>query len=36
MWTNGTCLQKVHQQEKFPNATLQIGDGDHIAVKTGI
>jgi anhydro-N-acetylmuramic acid kinase len=25
-----------HQQEKFPNATLQIGDGDHIAVKTGI
>jgi anhydro-N-acetylmuramic acid kinase len=26
----------LHQQEKFPNATLQIGDGDHIAVKTGI
>ncbi len=25
----------LHQQEKFPNATLQIGDGDHIAVKTG-
>ena len=22
--------------EKFPNATLQIGDGDHIAVNTGI
>ncbi|WP_310554502.1 anhydro-N-acetylmuramic acid kinase [Flavobacterium sp.] len=26
----------LHHQEKFPNATLQIGDGDHIAVKTGI
>ena len=26
----------LHQQEKFPNATLQIGDGDHIAVKTRI
>jgi anhydro-N-acetylmuramic acid kinase len=26
----------LHQQEKFPNATLQIGDGDHIAVRTGI
>ena len=26
----------LHQQEKFPNATLQIGDGDHIAVKTGV
>ncbi|KAF2328241.1 anhydro-N-acetylmuramic acid kinase [Flavobacterium daemonense] len=26
----------LHQHEKFPNATLQIGDGDHIAVKTGI
>lgn len=26
----------LHQIEKFPNATLQIGDGDHIAVKTGI
>jgi len=26
----------LHGQEKFPNATLQIGDGDHIAVKTGI
>ena len=26
----------LHQREKFPNATLQIGDGDHIAVKTGI
>ena len=26
----------LHQLDKFPNATLQIGDGDHIAVKTGI
>jgi anhydro-N-acetylmuramic acid kinase len=26
----------LHNQVKFPNATLQIGDGDHIAVKTGI
>ncbi|OMP75409.1 MULTISPECIES: anhydro-N-acetylmuramic acid kinase [unclassified Chitinophaga] len=26
----------LHQQAAFPNATLQIGDGDHIAVKTGI
>lgn len=26
----------LHQQTAFPNATLQIGDGDHIAVKTGI
>lgn len=26
----------LHQQEKFGNATLQIGDGDHIAVGTGI
>ncbi|ALJ01474.1 anhydro-N-acetylmuramic acid kinase [Rufibacter tibetensis] len=25
-----------HQIEGMPNATLQIGDGDHIAVKTGI
>lgn len=25
-----------HELEEFPNATLQIGDGDHIAVKTGI
>lgn len=25
-----------HMQEGFPNTTLQIGDGDHIAVKTGI
>jgi anhydro-N-acetylmuramic acid kinase len=28
--------QRLHQQEGYPNATLQIGDGDHIAVKTGI
>ncbi|MFD2247444.1 anhydro-N-acetylmuramic acid kinase [Pontibacter ruber] len=26
----------LHQQRNSPNATLQIGDGDHIAVKTGI
>lgn len=26
----------LHRLKKFPNATLQIGDGDHIAVKTGI
>src|SRR6187455_78669 len=26
----------LHGREKFPNATLQIGDGDHIAVETGI
>src|SRR6187455_1318035 len=26
----------LHGREKFPNATLQIGDGDHIAVDTGI
>jgi anhydro-N-acetylmuramic acid kinase len=28
--------QRLHGQDKFPNSTLQIGDGDHIAVKTGI
>lgn len=28
--------KSLHQQDKFPNATLQIGDGDHLAVKTGI
>jgi len=27
---------RLHGQDKFPNSTLQIGDGDHIAVKTGI
>ena len=26
----------LHGQNQFPNATLQIGDGDHIAVLTGI
>ena len=26
----------LHGQDKFSNATLQIGDGDHLAVKTGI
>ena len=28
--------KNLHHLEGFPNATLQIGDGDHIAVKTGI
>ncbi|RYE14084.1 MAG: anhydro-N-acetylmuramic acid kinase, partial [Sphingobacteriales bacterium] len=27
---------RAHQHKNYPNATLQIGDGDHIAVKTGI
>lgn len=26
----------LHKQEKFGNATLQIGDGDHLAMATGI
>lgn len=28
--------KRLHQQKVYSNATLQIGDGDHIAVKTGI
>lgn len=28
--------QHLHQNNKFGNATLQIGDGDHIAMRTGI
>ena len=28
--------KNLHQQQKFGNATLQIGDGDHLAVATGI
>jgi len=28
--------QHLHQNKKFGNATLQIGDGDNIALKTGI
>lgn len=28
--------KRLHSHEKFGNATLQIGDGDHIAVGTGI
>lgn len=28
--------RSLHQLKDYPNATLQIGDGDHIAVKTGI
>lgn len=27
---------RFHKLNNYPNATLQIGDGDHIAVKTGI
>jgi anhydro-N-acetylmuramic acid kinase len=28
--------KRLHHQPGYPNATLQIGDGDHIAIKTGI
>ncbi|RZK93100.1 MAG: anhydro-N-acetylmuramic acid kinase [Pedobacter sp.] len=28
--------KSLHKLEEYPNGTLQIGDGDHIAVKTGI
>ncbi|MEP6614752.1 MAG: anhydro-N-acetylmuramic acid kinase [Mucilaginibacter sp.] len=28
--------KRLHQLKNYPNATLQIGDGDHLAVKTGI
>ena len=28
--------KRLHKQTAYPNATLQIGDGDHLAVKTGI
>ena len=28
--------KSLHRQQKFGNATLQIGDGDHLAVATGI
>lgn len=28
--------KSLHRQHKFGNATLQIGDGDHLAVATGI
>ncbi len=28
--------KRQHGQAKFPNATLQIGDGDHVAATTGI
>ena len=28
--------KSLHPHDEFENATLQIGDGDHIAVKTGI
>ncbi|GAB2986556.1 anhydro-N-acetylmuramic acid kinase AnmK [Mucilaginibacter puniceus] len=28
--------KRLHQQQNYSNATLQIGDGDHLAVKTGV
>jgi anhydro-N-acetylmuramic acid kinase len=28
--------KRLHKQPAYPNATLQIGDGDHIAIKTGV
>ena len=28
--------KRLHHQQGYPNATLQIGDSDHISVKTGI
>ncbi|GAA4101772.1 anhydro-N-acetylmuramic acid kinase [Mucilaginibacter panaciglaebae] len=28
--------KRLHGHEGYPSATLQVGDGDHIAVKTGI
>lgn len=28
--------KRLHKRAGYPNATLQIGDGDHLAVKTGI
>ena len=28
--------KSLHKMDVYPNGTLQIGDGDHIAVKTGI
>jgi anhydro-N-acetylmuramic acid kinase len=28
--------KRLHRQPRYPNATLQIGDGDRLAVKTGI
>ncbi|MFC3561478.1 anhydro-N-acetylmuramic acid kinase [Pedobacter jamesrossensis] len=28
--------KSLHKMDEYPNGTLQIGDGDHIAVKTGI
>ncbi|MCL4132251.1 UNVERIFIED_CONTAM: hypothetical protein GTU68_059239 [Idotea baltica] len=28
--------KRLHGLEKYPNSTLQIGDGDHMAIKTGI
>lgn len=28
--------KRLHGLDKYPNSTLQIGDGDHMAIKTGI
>lgn len=28
--------KRLHKQAGYPNATLQIGDGDHLAIKTGV
>jgi anhydro-N-acetylmuramic acid kinase len=28
--------KRLHQNKKFPNSTLQIGDADHLSMKTGI
>ena len=28
--------KRLHHLDEYPNATLQIGDGDHLAIKTGI
>lgn len=28
--------KRLHKKKAYPNATLQIGDGDHLSVKTGI
>lgn len=28
--------KRAHKQAGYPNATLQIGDGDHLAMKTGV
>lgn len=30
------CPKSLHHMDQYPNATLQIGDGDHVAHSTGI